>query len=399
MTPAAGRVIELQEYSSRDLLKDELDEPDAHAIWTRYRNYVDIDFPSPKTGQRWRLTPKGCVGFLPVGANLGLALRPKVPIANLFRMLEHAYRLDSFRFLDGAFACASLDDVYARLARELARRVLERVRRGLHRAYEENEERLRFLRGRFDVGDHLRAPWQLRFQCRFAEHTLDIEENQILAWALHVARRTITGPEETRTLVRRAYRALQGTIDIAPIPSSARIRRSYDRLTRDYAPMHTLSAFIIDHAGPQHVSGDRTMLPFVLDMNRLFEKFVSTVLTNHAGPDRSVVAQERVQPAGDEVTFVLDLLVRDSSGKAMRVIDTKYKDVSSPSPDDVAQVVAYATAVGATEAVLVYPRVVNWAAMVGPVKVRMVGLPLDGDVTSAAGSLAGVLLAPTAAAP
>jgi len=391
------RIIEVTEYTPREFARDELDEDFANALWSRYRSYVDVDFPSPKTSHRWRLTPKGCVGFLPVNDRSGLVLQPKVPISNLFRMLEHAYGLDSFRFLPGSFSCASLEEFYAFLAGELAARVLRRVRQGLHRAYQQRDEHLRFLRGRFDVGDHARGPWRTEFRCRFDQQTVDVEDNRLLAWALYLAARTVTAPTDTRDLIVKAYRAMQGAVHLAECRSSACVNRTYDRLTADYAPMHALAAFIIDHAGPQHARGDRKMLPFVVDMNRLFERFVSGVLTKRAGPERSVIAQERVQPDGDALTFVLDILVRDSLGRPLRVIDTKYKNASAPSNDDVAQVVAYATAIGAPEAVLVYPRPMSWSASVGPVHVRTVhvrtlGVRLDDDLRAAADLIAAQLL-------
>lgn len=386
------RVIEVHEHTPREFARDELDTNFANAVWTRYRNYVDVDFPSPKTSDRWRLTPKGCVGFLPVDEKSGLILQPKVPIANLFRMLQYAYGLDSFRFFSGSFECASLEDFYAFLSGELASRVLRRVRLGLHRTYAELEERRKFLRGRFDAAHHMRHPWIPEFRCRFDDHSIDNEDNRLLAWALYLAARTVTGPEETRALVMRAHRALQGSIPIVEAPSSACVDRTYSRLNADYAPMHALAAFVIDHAGPQHARGERNMLPFVVDMNRLFERFVSAVVLQRAGSERSVLVQERLQLSGDAITFVLDILVRDRSGRPLRVVDTKYKHATAPSFDDVAQVVAYATAVHATEAVLVYPVPFEWTAMIGPIRVRTVGIRLDGDVNDAADVLSRELL-------
>jgi hypothetical protein len=99
-----------------------------------------------------------------------------------------------------------------------------------------------------------------------------------------------------------------------------------------------------------------------------------------------------VQPADDAVTFVLDVLVRDHEGRPLWVVDTKYKNASTPSPEDVAQIVAYATAVHATEAVLVYPRNMKWTARIGSVHVRALGVDLAADVQSVTEVLAAELL-------
>jgi 5-methylcytosine-specific restriction enzyme subunit McrC len=384
-------MIEVQEHRTTELARADLEEEVASAIWSRYRQFVEVDFPSPKTNQRWRLTPKGYVGYLPLSDRWGLVLQPKLPIESLFSMLEHAYGLDSFRFLKGSFSCSSLEEFYAVLAGELAARVLRRVRQGLHRGYRERHEDLGFVRGRLDVADHVRTPWRTSIRCCVDDQDVDTEDNRLLAWALYLAARTVTGSAETRALVVRGYRALSGTVSVVECRSSSCASRVYDRLTADYAPMHALAAFVIDHAAPHHARGDVRMLPFVVDMSRLFERFVSGVLRAHVGTGRSINVQERLQPAGDAVTFVLDILVRDGNGRPIRVIDTKYKDATAPAPEDVAQVVAYATAVGAPEAVLVYPCKIHWTAQLPTVRVRALGVPLD-DLAAARGRLARDLL-------
>jgi hypothetical protein len=84
-------------------------------------------------------------------------------------------------------------------------------------------------------------------------------------------------------------------------------------------------------------------------------------------------------------------MIRDERGKPLRVVDVKYKNVSAPSAEDVAQVVTYATAVRANEAVLVFPHPIRWSAMVGPIHVRAVGVRLDDDLSIAAEQLATLL--------
>ena len=140
-----------------------------------------MEFPSPKTAGAWRLTSQGWVGYIPLSPDLGIALRPKVGLSNLFRMLEYAYRLESFRFLDDMFESSSLTEFYERLARVLARRVLDRARKGLYRAYLGREERLPYVRGRLDARRLAQSPWRTDLPCAYQERTADVEDNQILA--------------------------------------------------------------------------------------------------------------------------------------------------------------------------------------------------------------------------
>ena len=67
------------------------------------------------------------------------------------------------------------------------------------------------------------------------------------------------------------------------------------------------------------------------------------------------------------------------------VLDTKYKVRPSPNSDDVAQVVAYAVAFGAPEAVLVYPSsfAADRAVCSGDIVVRTLAFHLGGDLEEA----------------
>ena len=127
---------------------------------TRLESYgitdqIDIDLPSFQTDYQWELTSLGYVGYLPITPDLTFALRPKVPLRNLFGMLEYAYRLD-FKLFEGLVDCATLEEFYERLANVLAKRIIDRQRRGLHRHYVPRTERSGFIRGRLDLMDRVR---------------------------------------------------------------------------------------------------------------------------------------------------------------------------------------------------------------------------------------------------
>ena len=83
--------------------------------------------------------------------------------------------------------------------------------------------------------------------------------------------------------------------------------------------------------------------------------------------------------------FEIDLVLRDTTtGEVLCVLDTKSKNTTSPSTDDVAQIVAYAEKMGCWEAVLVYPRNLSrpFEARVGDTRVRSLSFSLE-DVDEA----------------
>ncbi|HEY9294950.1 MAG TPA: restriction endonuclease, partial [Phormidium sp.] len=130
-------------------------------MWPHYDKQVTVDFPTPKTGNKWKLTAKGWVGHIPVTPDFHLSLLPKVPLGNLCGMLDYAYKLKSFRFLPGLVNCESLEEFYSNLAHILAQRILNRCRKGFYRAYLPKTGNLAYVRGRLDMGQAIQKPWEV----------------------------------------------------------------------------------------------------------------------------------------------------------------------------------------------------------------------------------------------
>ena len=365
MGPGAGaapavRLLELTEYQPLELEAGALEASEAELIWRQYGSKVAVEEPGFKNDHRWRLVSLGWVGHLPVSPELGLSLRPKVPLGNVFRMLEYAYQTKLVLF-DGSQQCESMREFYERLASVLAKRVLDRARRGLYRSYLEWDERLACVRGRIDVGRALGRPWDPSLRCRFEEHTADIEENQILLTTLGVIARGGLCSDRVLPTVRSAYRAVSGVATERPLGPAACLRRLYNRLNDDYQPMHALCRFFLEQAGPTVAAGEHSMIPFTVSMPQLFERFVAEWLRAHLPKGLGVKAQYSVRFTGaDEFRMSIDLLVEDRrTGEPLWVLDTKYKTPERPSESDIQQVIAYAAHRNCRAAGLVYPKALN----------------------------------------
>jgi len=377
-------ILELVEYEatpfSRSVISDEVEE----ALVRGYATYFDVRAPSLKTGQKWEITSLGWIGFIPLLPNVGLLLRPKTPIGNVFRMLEYAYRLDSFELLDGTFQAATLEEFYEQLANILAQRILDRGRKGFQRSYEPETDQLAFVRGRMDVGAAIRAPWTVKPTCHFEEHTADTEDNRILAWTMFAVARSGLCSERVLPTVRRAYRQLAGTVTVEQHAARSCVGRHYTRLTEDYRPLHALCRFFLENTGPTHDAGDRSMLPFLVNMNRLFERFVAEWMAKHLPSRFELRAQEAVTVSDEAgLRFNLDLTLYDRETKApVAVLDTKYKTAEAVGTPDFFQIVTYAKVKGAPLAVLIYPtplaKPLN--TMVGDTRVLGLTFPLAGDL-------------------
>lgn len=388
------RTIVLTEYQPQRFPVDALSELVAERLWQHYRHLVEVDFPSPKQGGQWQLTAQGWVGMLPVARDLTLVLQPKVTIANLLRLVEIAFDLHAWQLFAGTVTAATLPELYERLALILAQRVLVRCRRGLYRPYQAQQAGLPYLRGRLQVETFTRQPVQELLPCHYQEQRVDVADNQILAWTLQTILRGEFCRESSRVTIRQALRALQPLVTLRPFTSQECRHRTYSRLHEDYAPLHALCAFFLEASGPSHLPGDTASIPFVVNMGRLYEQFVAAWLRAHLPAAWELQSQER-HPLSSELYFAIDLvLYARHSGQVQAVLDTKYKvPTQSPQTADVAQVVAYAAAKGASAAYLIYPQplAVPLDIAVGGVRVRSLTFGLDGDLALAGQALLAAL--------
>jgi 5-methylcytosine-specific restriction enzyme subunit McrC len=111
------------------------------------------------------------------------------------------------------------------------------------------------------------------------------------------------------------------------------VNRLYHRLNDDYSPMHGLCRFILEQTGPSIHPGDRTFIPFELDMRKLFESFVAEWLHANAPPGMTVRCQHNATLDSNlEMRIHIDIvLCEEHSQRPIAVLDTKYKATEQPS--------------------------------------------------------------------
>lgn len=376
--------ITLYEHQPHYLDNDALPFDIGELLWEHYSPYLTVDFPTPKTNNRWRLTSNGYVGYIPLTHDIHLALYPKVGLTNLFGMLGYAYNIN-FKTLPGLIACESLADLYERLAYILAQRIVGRLRRGLHRDYVTETARLPYLRGRLDVNQMMRHPDAEMLVCSYDTLTADIDDNRILAWTLHQILRSGICTETSLPTLRQAYRTLSQHVTLTPYQAVDYHNRHYHRLNHDYAGMHALCNFFLSNSGPGHQTGKQPMVPFLVNMNLLYEKFVAAWLTQHLPSRYQLKAQERVDiSARNQLNFIIDLIIFDTFEERVRyVLDTKYKITNKPAPNDIQQMIAYAHIKQCDAAILVYPSPAPFEAQINNIQVQSLTFALDDDLDAA----------------
>lgn len=156
------------------------------------------------------------------------------------------------------------------------------LRRGLLSGYVQFEDELPVVRGRILVREQLLERFgQIdKIHCRFDERVEDVWENQLLVRALGACRRLVTnaklGARIRRILDVFGARCSPRKLNLARV----RRERAYHRMNSHYRGSHELAILLLDALGidDSFDYGSASVYTFLLDMNRLFERFVSRLL-------------------------------------------------------------------------------------------------------------------------
>lgn len=338
----------LAEYGSIDL---DLSRSQAEAI--QRTGYVDV---RPAPSARWRVTATSYVGSLVVDG-VELLIRPKINPQNLFLLLEPGLPPSAWR--KEAFDYDVTSDLLPAVITFFARTVETTLGRGVLRSYQARDRALVALRGRLDVvGQFKRVGVLTPVACAYDEFSEDTLENRVLRAAIRLALRVPRlDPVERQRLMRQLV-ALEGVEDVG-IRAEDVDAIHETRLNQHYAPALGLARLVLANLTLKDVRGATSASSFMVDMNDLFQRFVTERLRRELR-GRLDVLDEPVEHlgAGREVAMRPDLVFRKPRGNVSYVGDVKYKlatDARGRS-EDYYQLLAYTTAMDLPEGVLIYCR-------------------------------------------
>ena len=286
--------------------------------------------PCPEEGW-WKLKANQYVGAFVVDG-LRVIVRPKIDPHNLFLMLEVG--LDDDAWLPEAMEYAETQDLLSALISFFARTAETTLARGHYHSYRHQSEDLLTLRGRLDFSRQFRRGGQLvPIACSYDDFTADVAENRYLKAAMQRAIRVAGVPLIDR---RRLMRLLVELEDVADVPVEAEDvdRITFTRLNEHYLPAMRLARLILANLTLQDQHGDTTASAFMLDMNDLFERFVTERLRRELAGRLEVEGQQRSKrDTAESVTIKPDLLFR-RGGSNVGVADVKYKLLDADEPAD-----------------------------------------------------------------
>jgi len=331
---------------------------DVDFLLAKHRRHLDL-VPTGRRGW-YRLTPTGHVGTI-VAPGCRLVLRPKIPLRNLFHLLDPAGPLPTVEDHSTAVSGADLLDF---LAGRLVHRMTERAAAGLQRGYVERSEAGPYLQGRLDIAAQVRHAGAAanRLHCRYEDLTTAIPCNQIpRATADLVLRSPLLG-DNVRLALRQAQ-AAYAEVPPAALDEGAFAAAGVDRLTEDYRPLLDLCRLLVDGLAPGEYSGRTAGPAFLLDLERVFERYVTAGVTQAlTGQEALTAAVQATYTVNRPVAGTPDLPMRPdvtlhAATRPVLVLDAKWKRLarSGPEPADLYQVLAYCTGLGVRRACLVYP--------------------------------------------
>ena len=314
--------------------------------------YLSVE-PAEQPGH-WQVRARNYVGSISV-AGLQVLVRPKIPLRNLFLLLEVGLRERDWH--DEAVRFETTGDLLPALVSFFARTTETTFARGLYHSYREQHDRLVAMRGRVDIPRQLVRPGlAVPTECRFTEFTADLVENSYLKAAVSRSLRVAgVQPVDRRRLMQHLV-TLEDVGDVRHHHTDHG-RVVFSRLNAHYQPALRLARLVLANLALQDVVGDTQASSFMLDMNDLFERFVTERL-RRALRGRLDVKDQHPDMLDEERTVAIrpDLVFR-SGGSPSLVADIKYKltdESAAGRHADYYQLLAYTTALDLPEGVLIY---------------------------------------------
>ncbi len=141
------------------------------------------------------------------------------------------------------------------------------------------------------------------------------------------------------------------------MPAGALDRFRYNRFNEDYRGIHRFCRLFLEGASLAEESGPFDFRTFLVDMDKLFERFVTQVLRERADARFTVDSQVSTHLGHEQKVPMRPDIVVSEGGRVWLVADCKYKRLEPGDfkNHDVYQMLAYCTATAIQRGLLIYP--------------------------------------------
>ena len=314
-----------------DLVEYERSEPARLSVGERrsLREALIVDLtiePVADVDGVYHVTPGSTVGAVEVGG-LSVLIRPKIGIPKLLSLA--CYAMGAYRMRPELFDFEEDPALPDALALALASHARRAFARGLLHGYRTEEEALHTVRGRIRFDEQIRRRYgvPLPVEVRYDEFTDDILENRLV----RAAAARLGGMRLRSHDARRGLGWMAGILDnVSPVefPPNRVPDVEFDRLNEHYRGVVTLSRLVLRHSAFEAGRGAVRASGFLMDMNDVFQEFVTVALREALGVSGRVFL-ERSIPSLDEAgrVHLRPDLTWWHGGECLFVGDAKYKKV------------------------------------------------------------------------
>ena len=300
------------------------------------------------------MTARQYVGTL-VSEDLRILIRPKIELENVFLMLAVALRSSEWR--QETFGYKTTGDLLPAVVAFFTRSAELTLLKGVYRSYQHRRERLTTVRGRLDLpGQFAQGGAVYPVPCRFNEFTSDVIENRYLKAGIRRALRVPGIPPQVRRRLRWMVAALEEVRDV-PVRPDLLDSLSFHRMQHHYETTLRLARLVLENLTLQDEWGTTAASSFMIDMNFLFERFVTDRLQDRLWGRLEVVSQYSTHLDVTGHVRIRPDLVFHRWGEPVFAGDLKYKRAKKqrdlPTSDH-HQLLAYTSAMNLPEGVLIY---------------------------------------------
>ena len=312
--------------------------------------------PIVGTSDRYMVTPGSTVGAVEVG-DMSVRIEPKIGVPQLLSLACYSMRLfkpqqEPFDFREDE----ALPDVLALALAAAARRAFAH---GLLHGYRVEEDSLQTVRGRIRIDDQIRQRpgFMLPVEVRYDEFTDDTIENRLVKAAAAQLSRMRLRSQDARAGLSWVIGMLE-QVALVEFSASDLPETRFTRLNEHYRDVLALAHLILRHSAFSSERGAVRASGLLVNMNNLFQEFLTVALRESLGVSSDRLRSERVVELDEDGRARLkpDLSWWEG-GICTFVGDAKYKNLTdnrSVPGTDLYQLLAYATALNLPGGLLVY---------------------------------------------
>jgi 5-methylcytosine-specific restriction enzyme subunit McrC len=314
--------------------------------------------PSRQVPETFDLYSSSFVGIIKAD-NLEIQLTPKLSISRLLFLISYAMNPRDWHKIAVTFEQRS--SLLEAIIPGFVFQVRQALRRGVLQGYRVEEDALLTVRGRIRFAEQIQRRHGLAppVELRFDEFTEDVTENRLLKAAIHRLTKLQIRSESVRQSLREFDLALQhvSLVEYSPrqLPEV-----TYTRLNERYRPAVELAKLILRATSFDLGSGSVAASAFLLDMNVVFERFVTRALDESLKRSGIRIVSQDKRLYLDEsrrINLVPDISCWDL-GRCTFVGDVKYKrtEGNRGTNPDLYQLLAYSVAADLPGGTLIYAK-------------------------------------------